>query len=70
MTFALKVWGHEVSSSGNIDNIFFETNGTDPICRNNQHTFSQSKSFAKQKGGRLCTSDEISTLINQKSYLS
>ena len=36
---ALVIKTHEKPSEGAYNNVNFETNGTDPVCRSNQHTF-------------------------------
>lgn len=70
MYFALKFTGKAPPSHGQVGNVHFETNGTDTTCRTGQHTFTESKAFAKAKGGRLCTSDEMSGLLHKKKYLA
>ena len=68
--YGVKIFSKDEPISGQIGNIHFETNGTDPVCRSNQHTYSESQKIAKQHGGRLCTSDELKQVLKDKKYLS
>ena len=66
----LKIYAKDQPISGQIGNVQFTTNGTDPVCRTNQHTFQESQAFAESKGGRLCTSQELQSMIHVQRYLS
>lgn len=70
MYLGLKFAEKEMPANGSFDNIHYETNGTDPTCRTNQHTYKESIAFAKAKGGRLCTPEELQSLLAEKNYLT
>ena len=62
---------YDLPTRGNTDYIYYVNHEADPTCRKNQRTFKQSEAYAKEQGGRLCTSEEIRTLLADKGgYLA
>ena len=62
--------GRERPPSGEFDGVYYETEGTDPVCRLNQHTLTESIAFIKEKNGRVCTVEEVQKISNYFGGLS